>query len=720
MAVLSGITDRLHQILTGHNTHDVEKATMEVWDKGVFLNELQRQGLVLATDKDGNLSGNLAATRGLRRGTYKGTRLALTEFYNLIQEAAFSQFDTKCYEPIIPQRRRLEEKQAIYQWSKTADDGYPPHLYVPKGEQVTVVNDDGPIFDQAGLGLVGTISQAVSFLVPQEISHQGTPYYGPTLADVEAYNREHPSPSTGIMDGKNIGFLPDWFSDARFAQQHFSGVNPTTIAAAPAATVREYVAQAKKQGLADMVELLEVGKDLLIQDYSYFRKATGLGDNEPFINVIYELDNPKDPKPTGRTANRYGCASVIIFQLHNDGRLHPLAITIDYKGSLDNSVTIFNNRLHPDAWGVVTEAQDWPWRYAKTCAQASDWARHEIAVHLVDTHLVEETIIVATNRTIPEDHLLYELLSPHWFRTLSLNKAARDTLVPHVIARIAGFGPNSDPSKYNTNRCFKFIQHAYKNFNFVDKYIPNDLKKRGFDVEGEAKSCKYRNYPYATDMFFLWHIIRDFVKAVLGTRYKCGADIKNDPYLADWCLEIQTKGKLASFPTVTTVDELVDAVTMCIHIASPQHTAVNYLQDYYYSFVPSKPPALCTPLPTSLAQLQSYTEKELTEALPIGTEGPKWKDWLLAAQLPELLSFKVDQKYNLLTYAQSLYNVNKSRTQKENERAEHKVMKEAAAKFYSQLKDCEFVFELVSKFQTPGTIEYKVLQPEFAAVSILI
>lgn len=87
MAVLSGITDRLHQILTGHNTHDVEKATMEVWDKGVFLNELQRQGLVLATDKDGNLSGNLAATRGLRRGTYKGTRLALTEFYNLIQEA---------------------------------------------------------------------------------------------------------------------------------------------------------------------------------------------------------------------------------------------------------------------------------------------------------------------------------------------------------------------------------------------------------------------------------------------------------------------------------------------------------------------------------------------------------------------------------------------------------------------------------------------------------
>ncbi|KHN94062.1 lipoxygenase 1 [Metarhizium album ARSEF 1941] len=714
MAVLSCITDRLQQILTGDNTHDVEQATMEVWDKGVFLNELQRQGLAFTTDRDGNVSGNLVATRGLKQGTYKGTRLALTELYNLIQEFACSQFDTLGFEPIIPQRRSLEKKREKYQWSNPAD-GYPPHLSEVPQDQTEQDPNVGHIFDQKELGSVSKLAMAASFIIPKDMRKEDGPFFGPTLAAVESHNRSHPSPSTDIMDGKNIGFLTDWFSDARFAQQHFSGVNPTTIATAPHAKVKEYVVEAERQGLEDVAMLLEAGKDLLIQDYSYFREATGVGDRETFENII--LDEHKDASKA--KASRYGCASVIIFQLHDDGRLHPLAITIDYKGSLDKSVTLFNQRLHPDDRGLVPEAEDWPWRYAKTCAQSSDWARHEIAVHLVDTHLVEEVIIVATNRTVPEDHLLYELLSPHWFRTLALNKAARAVLVPLVVARISGFGPSTAYDSPATNRCFKFIQHAFRNFNFVDKYIPNDLKKRGFDMEGNT-TYKYRNYPYATDMFLLWHIIRDFVQTVLGTKYKTCADVRHDRYIADWCVEIQTKGQLASFPTITTVDELVDAVTMCIHIASPQHTAVNYLQDYYYSFVPSKPPALCRPLPTSLEQLTGYTETELTEALPIGTEDPKWKDWLLAAQLPELLSFKVDQRYNLLTYAKSLYNVNKDRTERENERPDHEVMKEAAAKFYSQLKNCEFLFKMVSELQTPGAIEYKVLQPEYSAVSILI
>ena len=55
---------------------------------------------------------------------------------------------------------------------------------------------------------------------------------------------------------------------------------------------------------------------------------------------------------------------------------------------------------------------------------------------------------------------------------------------------------------------------------------------------------------------------------------------------------------LKSFPTLSTVNELVDCVTMCIHIASPQHMAVNYLQNYYQSFVVNKPACMYRPLPT--------------------------------------------------------------------------------------------------------------------------
>lgn len=564
------------------------------------------------------------------------------------------------------------------------------------------------------MNFVSAIAKILGFIIPGEISAEGTPFAGPTLADCEKYNRDHPSPNTDIMNGENVGTKVDWYSDAIFAQQHLSGVNPTTIETAPPARVQAYVDEAGKQGLASMKKKLAECKDLLIQDYSYFREATGVSNEQDFENMVPELT--QDGKPTGQAVFRYACASVIIFELHEDGRLHPLAITLDYKGSLDKSVTIFNKRLNPDDKGDIDEKADWPWRYAKTCAQTADWARHEIAVHLVDTHLIEEAIIVATNRTIPEEHILYEILSPHWFRTLALNAAARAVLVPFVIARISGLGPSIDPK---TSRAVGMVNWSYKNFNFQDKYIPTDLKKRGFDIEW-ATGNRYRNYPYASDMFILWGIIRDFVKSVLNTRYSSDADVVKDTCISAWCKEIQTKGQISTFPTITTLEQLTDAVTMCIHTASPQHTAVNYLQDYYYSFVPAKPPALCTPLPKDLKTLQSYTEKELTNSLPIGTLGPKWKDWLLAAQLPELLSYKVESRYNLITYAKSLYNVNKNRTSFEQKEYNSEAIKTAAAKLYSDLKNCELMFEFISDTQTEGTIEYKVLQPELTAVSILI
>lgn len=561
---------------------------------------------------------------------------------------------------------------------------------------------------------IGAIAKVLSFVIPDSVSLFGTPFEGPTLADCEKYNREHKSSNTDIMEGENIGFKTDWYSDARFAQQHLSGNNPSTIQTAPASRIQEFIDEAAKQGSEEIQNILLEGKDIFMQDYAYFREATGLGNDEVFQNIVPELDGKRNP--TGKVALRYACAPMVIFQLHPDGRLHPLAITLDYKGNLNNSITIFNKRSTPDSPAPIAEKDDWPWRYAKTCAQTADWARHEIATHLVDTHLIEEAIIVATQRTIPDGHIIQEVLSPHWFRTLPLNAAARTTLVPAVIARISGFGPTIDPT---TSRAMSLLRWSYHAFDFQAKYIPNDLKARGFDMESDVGD-KYRNYPYATDMHLLWGVLRDFVTSVLSTTYKTDADIASDTLIKNWCIEIQTAGQIPTFPTITTRNHLIDALTMCIHTASPQHTAVNYLQDYYYSFVPSKPPALCTPLPTSLSALNTYTESHLTAALPIGTDAAQWKDWLLAAQLPELLSYKVENKYSLITYAKSLYNVNKKRTAFENRGFEYGKVKEAAATLYSRLKVLDGVFEKVSEGQTEGSVEYLVLKPEVTAVSILI
>lgn len=82
-----GPLPRLGDILGKKIQHDVEDDVLDVWDKGIFINELLKQGIIFNTsDKDG-VNGSLAASRGLRKGTYRGTSLALTEIYSLIEEA---------------------------------------------------------------------------------------------------------------------------------------------------------------------------------------------------------------------------------------------------------------------------------------------------------------------------------------------------------------------------------------------------------------------------------------------------------------------------------------------------------------------------------------------------------------------------------------------------------------------------------------------------------
>jgi hypothetical protein len=82
-----GPLPKLGDILGRKITHDVEEEDLDVWDKGIFINELLKQGIVFNTSENGSVDGTLAASRGLRQGTYRGTRLALTEIYNLIEEA---------------------------------------------------------------------------------------------------------------------------------------------------------------------------------------------------------------------------------------------------------------------------------------------------------------------------------------------------------------------------------------------------------------------------------------------------------------------------------------------------------------------------------------------------------------------------------------------------------------------------------------------------------
>ena len=602
-------------------------------------------------------------------------------------------------ESTIPQTIPFEEKRSIYQYQSPTKDNYPPHLdVIPTKDQTVpwkIFNAVG-LLDAASLlpkivpdtflGAVGSDIQS-TFLDAID----GEPWRGPTIADVERRNKYDKQSGTDIERGANIGDIPDWYSDAKFAQQQFTGTNPTTITRAPAERIAEFKAAAQTQGLKSTEKLITSTdpKDLYIQDCSYFRDACGYQADD----VMMDDD---------KLGNRFSCAAVSLFHLNSDGRLHPLAICTDYKVSMQKSIVMFNKRLSPSD-STASEKEDWPWRYAKTCAQVSDWTRHEITAHLTHTHFVEEVIIVATHRCIPVGHPIYKLLEPHWLKTLSLNAAARATLVPKIIFDLVGV-PN--------DRLYSFLKNAFKTFDFQGKYIPNDLPARGFPLD-ELNTPKFKNYAYGKNMNLMWSAIHSFISSMIALSYKTNAQVASDAPIQAWCHEIQspTAGQIPSFPTITTIPALVDAITMCIHIAAPQHTAVNYLQDFYQAFVINRPASLCASPPVSLSALQSYKAADLEKALPIGRQ----RLWLLSSHIPHLLSFKVADENNLINYALSLWNLYRKKTGPGEQE-----VKANAEKFYQDLRGLVKIFNENSQAMTEGSIPYNVMDPNNTAVSILI
>ncbi|KAF4466286.1 lipoxygenase 1 [Fusarium albosuccineum] len=677
-------------------------------DPGVFNSELIRLKIYAQpVNKDLAAKPELGGGN-IEEGTYAGTQAALTHAYSRIERSYESYFDVLQVEPTLPRYMDLSQKKQIYKYSaypKNPDGTtaqYPPHLQtIPSEDQVSELK----IFNALGLVETGLM---IKQIIPDTFAGKtarwllslkngdvsGAPDQGPKIEDYVEYNKKHRKSGTDIEQGANLGLLPDWFSDRRFADQSFTGTNPTTIEKVPQDLLAEFVETAKRDGWEYWAKTLPQidTKSLFVQDTRYFRTAFGAKPDEELKHRESASDD------------NWACAAVTLFQLHDDGKLHPIAIVCDYKGSMKNSVTIFNQRKTPSD-SSDKEKNDWPWRYAKTCAQVSDWVRHEVGVHLTRAHMIEESLIVATHRTIPMNHTVFKILQPHWYKTLSLNAAARSTLVPQVIKDLVGVSPDY---------LYKFVRYEFENFDYVKNYVPNDLAKRGFPntVEGLADK-KYKNYAYAKNMLSMWKAIRKYVMSMLLTYYdKNTADrmVQEDKYIQDWCKEIQTNGWIKSFPTIQTLDQLCDALTMSIHIAAPFHSAVNYLQNFYQAFVLAKPPALCDPLPKTLADLKGYTEKIFVEALPIGRQ----REWLLAVQVPWLLSFKVPSDRSLITFAQSQWRASTGSSQEQQE------IRKISEMFYLELKKLEVEFLVTSKGMDEGSIPYMVMDPGNTAVSILI
>ncbi|KAJ8515588.1 hypothetical protein ONZ45_g7005 [Pleurotus djamor] len=571
-----------------------------------------------------------------------------------------------------------------YQWSK--DDEYPPHLgIIPPDE----ARRAWQIFDFVRL------FQTVKGMTRMNIISKCIFAPGPTvktMADLEAFNRARHGhskwlPISTMYNDPNIGLHHDWYTDVVFAQQFFTGPNPCTIAAAQPRWLDRFVDTAKFQRKNEMVDLLTSlsADSFYVLDYSPFRSLMGAKLDEDLLN-------------THERITKYGCAAVALFFLPPTGILHPLAIILDYKGSMEASVTIFNERLDPSDTSV-DQASDWPWRYAKFCVQVSDFAYHEVIVHLNNTHLVEEAVIVASNRAFPSGHIVLRLLKPHSQMTLSLNALARTSLIPDVIIPITGYKPEY---------LLTFLKESFAGFEWEGSYVPHDLVKRGFPLD-KLDDHKFHNYAYARNISEMWKTIRKFVSSVLRNNayYRDDASVAADNGLQAFAHEMCSidGAGMAKFPKeIKTLDQLIDIVTMCIHIAAPQHTAVNYLQQFYQTFPPNKSSALYSPIPTTLDALRAVDEEFLVKSLPVTAN----QDWLLMCQVPYLLSMPVDTAGNIVTYAD------------EAARDEDVVIAAAGKQFYEDLEGLKVVFRRNSAQLDNQQIPYDVMNPEEMANGIVI
>ncbi|KAJ5968213.1 hypothetical protein N7501_004461 [Penicillium viridicatum] len=728
---------------------DDEEPIVNDLDTGALVNELMRRDLMpkkvdlnphekkCATNNPESLIWKFSALEepaSEQEVSYRGTQLALTKVYDLIEQRYMAFTDVTGIEPLLPFAADRVERKDYFAFTKTKDDGYPPHLDLGLNKKWPDIGNEDPnwrstlgqrqIFNPTYLYQLAAIMSKL-VLVPSLIPGVGTPASGKTIAEVEKYNRDRIAINRNretrqrlydIFDRPNVGELEDWYSDARFAQQQFTGTNPTTIQLANEDWLTRFSQAAEKEPedavAKDTIDKLieKHPESFYVQDYSYFRDAAGIKTKKAEIKCHKWFQSP-----------RWGCAAVCLFFLDSEGLLHPLAIVTDWRDSMETSVTIFNRELFK-RMNLVTgkpkdpistekridEAADWPWRYAKTCVQVSDWFRHEVTAHLTRTHLVEEAIIVSANRQFDPTHPVFMILRPHWQKTLALNASARGILVPSVILRIVGF---------EDKQALNFIQSEYKTYEFKESYVPTDLRNRGFPPE-QLDSKKFRNYTYARCVNSMWKKIRTYVNERLLLDYGRGLTeteldkkVEADISIRKWWQEMQAPSgaDLRSFPEIKTFEQLVDCVTMCIHIASPQHTAVNYLQDYYQGFVINKPSCLFAPPPTSLKDLLAYTETDLIKALPIGYT----REWLLSSHVPYLLSFKPDEKKETLIgcieSARALVH--------DKESPEYKVLDN----FWNELgKSAKEFQQYADEKWDAKDIPYTVLKPKFNAVSILI
>ena len=457
--------------------------------------------------------------------------------------------------------RALATNRTIYEWDRLP--GLPAFCKgLPEPEKTSRYETERVLYDLS-TSLAEAVMARRSFLKR----------VGRKTGELEAYAHLRPY-------GQPPATADVWRDDDEFARQRLNGVNPLQIERVDELPAHLAVDDARVSAVlpADttLAQLRDEGR-LYLCDWEHL------------------VDVPV-------TLGRFLTAPTALFFTDTGGQLHPLAI------QLDRDETVPPETGTSGAPVVFTPSDDpWLWLTARTHVQSADAAYHETVIHLLRTHLVMETVWVATKRGLAPQHPIHQLLEPHFAGTIAINYKARNELI------VPG-GPIDSAISVGTDGAYWLINQGLKEFSFEDLDPVRDLEQRRVN-----DSDLLAGYYYRDDALQLWDAISDFTEEVLRCFYADDVAVASDTELQAWAIELADPdcGAMPGLPLVDgrfqRFEDLHHVVRQVIFTVSAEHSAVNNGQFDIFGCIPNSPGALFLPHPTSLAP---SSEGEFTYGLP--------------------------------------------------------------------------------------------------------
>ncbi|CAH1246079.1 ALOX5 [Branchiostoma lanceolatum] len=370
----------------------------------------------------------------------------------------------------------------------------------------------------------------------------------------------------------NEKLIETWQNDEEFCRQFLQGINPMLLT----------VCKEQSQIPASMLGLRAQDKTALQL----------MEENRLFI-VDYAPMLGAPPTP-----GKFFYAPIVLMYKEElaggKSRLNMLGIQLTRKTGKNKVYSPETAKTHPNKY-----------MFAKMHVMSADNNVHQFLYHLGYTHLGMEPIAVSLHTHLPPDHPIHRLLLPHFKDTIGINYLARHSLVSRIF-------PITDPmfATSTVGGLHMFIKE-WRKYRFMDMAFPEELKRRGFD---EEKSDGLEDYYFRDDGFKLWNIYKDYVTGVVEAAYLSDKDVVADEALQQFCQMIEGPGQLHGFPReISNKQLLIDCLTNIIFNVSAQHSAVNFPQYDYYSFIPNRPAQLKMEMPHGPNDM---LESAILEALP--------------------------------------------------------------------------------------------------------